>query len=223
MVRRNIWEDEDDVATTPGSGWGSLDGVLPPDEIASPVALQPPPPLSILSQLRTAPAKPEALRNREWEKAHPSATYRLVPNDVRDAVKAVACGLGHTVDLVAQAFLEYAWDSYMNNTLVLMAQPCLRGLSLYPDSHQGNKKPSKLRWTKSQNGARKASPKKRKNQRKPSGMYKQQVSYRLSTEIREAIYQAAQTHAVPTGEVVTAFLQHSLEAYYASEMILEEA
>ena len=225
MARRSIWDDEEDTgaAPTPGSGWGSLGGVEPPTETVPQSTLQPPPPRSILDQLRTAPAKPEALRNRNWEKTNPSATYRLVPNEVRDAVKAVAQELGFTVNLVAQAFLEYALESYEHNELILNAQPGLRGLSLYPDRQQETKKPSKLRCTKTQSGVGKASPKKRKIQRKPkTGVYKQRVSYRLSSGIRDAVYQTARVHAVPTGEVVTAFLQHSLAAYHADEISLEE-
>lgn len=170
MARRNIWDDDvneqrDGDHQDTAFQRGPLDGAT----------TSPQRPQTMLSQLRTASARPKAKRNRTWERKNISTTYRLVPNELRDAVKAVAHDLGYTADQIAQVFLAYGWDSYKNDELRLTAKP---------------------------------------------GLYKQQVSYRLSGEIREAIHQVARDHKVPKGEVVSAFLQYAHDAYQTGILAL---
>jgi len=137
MTRRRLWEHEtnpSETSTTP-SAWDRLKGTVHPT---------PEPPPTILEQLRPPAKRPTPLRNRAWEKQHPSMTYRLVPKEVREAVKAIADQLGCTADMIAETLLQYGRHCYQRGDLRLQTQPTPRGLRLYPEHYQSTVKPQKL-------------------------------------------------------------------------------
>ena len=111
-------------------------------------------------------------------------TFRLVPQEVREAVKEIANQLGCTADLLAETLLQYGGHCYQRGELRLQPQPTPRGLRLYPEHYQSSSKPKKLRWTENQQQPLPPHPKRKPRQR-PAGLYRQQVTYRLSPEIRE--------------------------------------
>jgi len=149
-------------------------------------------------------------------------TYRLVPQEVREAVKEIAVNLACTADLVAETLLQYGSRCYQRGDLRLQPQPTPRGLRLYPEHYQSTAKPKKLRWTENQQHPQPPQPK-RKTRKRPTGLYRQQVTYRLSPEIRAEITRLSQAHHVPPGEVVTRFLQWGIQAYQAGKLVLEAA
>jgi len=215
MTRRNLWEHESNAAETSAtpSAWDRLKETVPPT---------PEPPQTILAQLRPPAKRPRPLRNRKWEKQHPSMTYRLVPQEVREAVKEIANQLGCTADLLAETLLQYGRHCYQRGELRLQPQPTPRGLRLYPEHYPSTVKPQKLRWTENQQHPQPPQPKRKPRQR-PAGLYRQQVTYRLSPEIREEIARISQSHHVPPGEVVTRFLQWGIQAYQSGKLVLEGA
>jgi len=83
MTRRSLWEHEtnpSETSTTP-SAWDRLKDTVHPTSES---------PQTILEQLRPPAKRSTPLRNRAWEKQHPSMTYRLVPQEVREAAKEIA-------------------------------------------------------------------------------------------------------------------------------------
>lgn len=82
--------------------------------------------------------EPKGRRNRQWEEeqrrgAYCQVSYRAMPVEVRDQVRAVAAELYVSADQVARAFLEYAAAAYARGDLVL--EPVLDAgkLTLYPE------------------------------------------------------------------------------------------
>jgi hypothetical protein len=215
MTRRSVWDTEPEpieTSSTP-SAW---------DRLKAPVQPAPEQPKTILEQLRPAEKQPALLRNRDWEKDHPSMTYRLVPKEVRGAVKEIAGQLRCTADLVAGALLAYAITCYQRGDLRLHPQPTHFGLRLFPENYQQTAKPKRLRWTEHQDQPKPYQPKSNRRKR-PAGLYKQQVTYRLSTEIRVEIDQISRDHHIPPGEVVTKFLLWGIQAYQSGKLVLEAA
>ena len=215
MTRRSIWENDPNSSETsaPPSAWDRLKGTIQPSSEQ---------PQTILEQLRPPEKQPTPLRNREWEKQHPSMTYRLVPKEVREAVKEIAVNLECTADLVAGTLLEYGRICYRRGDLRLQPQPTQFGLRLYPEHYQSTAKPKKLRWTENQQHPQPPRPK-RKIHKRPAGLYRQQVTYRLLPEIRAEIARISQEQHVPPGEVVTRFLQWGIQAYQSGKLVLEAA
>ena len=66
-----------------------------------------------------------ARRNRDWEaeqrKRGVVATYRGIPPELQDRIKAVASELGVNIGDVARRLLEYALDAYDAGDLELQA------------------------------------------------------------------------------------------------------
>ena len=66
-----------------------------------------------------------ARRNRDWEaeqrKRGVVATYRGIPPELQDRIKAVASELGVNIGDVARRLLEYALDAYDAGDLELRA------------------------------------------------------------------------------------------------------
>ncbi len=215
MTRHSLWDNEPNSSETDAtpSAWDRLKGTVPPS---------PEKPKTILEQLRPPEKQPTPLRNRAWEKQHPSMTYRLVPQEVREAVKEIAVNLECTADLVAGTLLEYARICYQRGDLRLQPQPTPRGLRLYPENYPPTIKPKKLRWVENREQPKPPQPK-RKPRKRPVGLYRQQVTYRLSPEIRAEIDRISQEQHVPPGEVVTRFLQWGIQAYQTGKLILEVA
>jgi hypothetical protein len=215
MTRRSLWDHAPHVSETEAtpSAWDRLKDTVPPT---------PEPPQTMLEQLRPPAKQHPPLRNRAWEKQHPSMTYRLVPPEVREAVKEIAHQLGCTTDILAETLLQYGHRCYQRGDLRLQPQPTPHGLRLYPEHYQSTAKTQKLRWSENHQHPQPPKPK-RKTRQRPARLYRQQVTYRLSPEIRAEIARLSQEHQVPPGEVVTRFLQWGIEAYQSGKLVLEAA
>lgn len=70
------------------------------------------------------PPASKAKRDRSWEREHNqgAVTYRGIPAELRQAIKATAEELGVPVDQVARVFLEYGLAGYRSGQLALRPQ-----------------------------------------------------------------------------------------------------
>ncbi len=178
-------------------------------------------------QIRNAEPRPEPKRNRAWEQAHRGVTFRKVPTEVRAAVLQVAGETGYTASQIAQAFLEYALESYNRHEFALETELGPRGVTLYPGGQWGAE--SRPIWAVNPDGQVQSA----RRRKKEKSIYKQQVSYRLPPGLVAALmaicrvpsedHPGAQLKRHQPGEVVTRFLSFSLDAYAAGRMILTES
>lgn len=82
--------------------------------------------------------RPKRQRDRSWERRQRRAgnvvTYRGVPEELHEEIKAVAAGLGVNVGEVARAFLEHGLAAYRSGALELdpVAEAVTR--TLYPST-----------------------------------------------------------------------------------------
>ncbi len=137
-----------------------------------------------LDQIRSAqPRRKEAKRNRNWERAHPGATYRKVPQEVRLAVLNVSEETGYTASQIAQAFLEYALAGFHRGDFALEPELGPRGTSLFQGG--GWEADTRPIWAEGigQPPDRKSRGKKRADPK----LTKSYVSYRLSPAVAEGI------------------------------------
>jgi len=76
----------------------------------------------------------KAKRDRSWERKHEHlvVTYRGVPPELQEQLKAVARQVGVTVGEVARAFLEYGLDAYEKGELELDPVLLTGKYSLFP-------------------------------------------------------------------------------------------
>ena len=222
MARRSIWDDEEKAANN--GGWGTQADVDQdaPDEV------QPERPETILDQLRTAEPKIQTVRDRSWESKYPNKPYRKVPHEIRDTVNEIAATYDYNASQIAQAFLEYALTCYRRNDFELELELDKRGLTLMPGGWSEEKKPI---WAES-TWSSKPSKKKKRRRKNGSPLYKQQVTYRLSSDLIAQIDEVCEAHRAPDGdlisrtyqdgEVIARFLTFSIGAYNTGNLALKD-
>ena len=161
------------------------------------------------------PGRRPAKRNRAWEKAHRPYRYVNVPLELREQVAALAEQLVVTADDVARAFLEYGLNCLEDKTLKLHSRPNPRGrkMTLFPrDQAPGWREASATSVEPPTQRKKKASGEKK--------VYPA-VSYRLPASLHSQLCGVAVEFEAPLGEVVTLFLQHSLNAYRKGNLALQ--
>jgi hypothetical protein len=165
----------------------------------------------MLSQLNVAGIKDTA-RNRSWEQQHRGKSYRGIPKALHEALKEIAANHVRSVDVIAQAFLEYA--------LVC----CRRGeLTFDPLLHQGRRTLLHTNgrvWDERSwmaNPTSENTPRKRKA---TNDSWRRVATYRLSPEVIQTIHWFADQQEVPAGEIVTYLLSHALDAYQAGRLVI---
>lgn len=67
-------------------------------------------------------AQPKPPRSRAFERANPTASYRIPP-DLRDAVTELAAALHVSTSDLAAALLQHALDDYRAGRLILEPKP----------------------------------------------------------------------------------------------------
>ncbi len=228
MARRNIWDDEDQLPTLPTASTPPFGDTQIANRDTHPDG-QPEKPVAIVDGLRMAKPK-QRVRDRSWEKAHPKKTYRKVPHEIRDTVKAIAETWGYNTSQIAQAFLEYALMSYRRGDFTLDLELSANGLTLMPDSWSDGKKPI---WAENLSGAKPPPKKKRNKKTEGIPLWMQRVSYVLPADLVTKIDRICETRTNPDGsiisrtyhdgEVVARFLAYSIEAYNSGKLTLQDS
>ena len=183
----------------------------PTEPTPAPLAASPSATLDALAYLRLPEKKK---RQRSWEREHTPKSYRGVPADLRDAVRAAAENLNVTVDDLARAFLEYSLDCVSRGALRLEIRysPRVQRLSLYPFSGAS--------WAaRGWNPQPPPAPARRRKAAEDARPWQQLVSYRIPDELHQQIKAQAEGD-VPLGEVVTILLQHALTDYRSGALAL---
>ena len=182
----------------------------PTEPTPAPLAASPSATLDALAYLRLPEKKK---RQRSWEREHTPKSYRGVPADLRDAVRAAAENLNVTVDDLARAFLEYSLDCVSRGALRLEIRysPRVQRLSLYPFSGAS--------WAaRGWNPQPPPAPAGRRKKSKSDPKTWQEIAhYRIPDELHERIKDIAYIH-FPIGEVAAVLLKHGLEAYRAGSV-----
>ena len=183
-------------------------GNLPPNARSNPK------PLDIYESLPVAEPR---RRNRNWEKEHQNekAVYRGVDSKLVSRVKGIAKEFSLREGEVARFFLEYGLRAYGTGEVDLTPYPNPERLrmTLFPSSH----------WTASQ---KIKSPSARKTHRKKANppFWKVITTWRnFSPEVKDEISDLASEAGlgVPVGELVTALLRFSFNAYDRGLLKLE--
>jgi len=185
-----------------------------PFDEKAPVESSLPKPPDIYESLRVAEPR---RRNRDWEKRHQNrkAVYRGVDPKLVSRVKSIAQEFNLREGEVARFFLEYGLRSYSAGELDLTPYPNPERLrmTLFPSGNRINQ-PSKK------------SPSKRRNHRKKAKppFWKVIITWRnFPPEVKSEISDLASEAGlgVPVGELVTALLHFSLNAYDKGLLKLE--
>jgi hypothetical protein len=185
-----------------------------PFDDKDPVEASLPKPPDIYESLRVAEPR---RRNREWEKRHQNqkVVYRGVDPKLVSRVKSIAEEFNIREGEVARFFLEYGLRAYGTGELDLTPYPNPERLrmTLFPSSN----------WTASQK-IKSSSTRKTREKKTSSPFWKVITTWRnFSPEVKSEISDLASEAGlgVPIGELVTALLHFSLNAYDKGLLKLE--
>ena len=219
MGRRKIFSGQDEDKEVPEKkpaeqpSWGaSLANQESPPPNAAPAKNEPSEVLDLML-LKPTKKKSKLTRNRDWDRQHPPKTYRLVPTEVKDAVKELAKLIDTPISQTANLLLEVGDSYYEDGEIKFDVSVGPRGLTAYPSSDEPTR--PKLSWKKTHAGS--PPKKKRKGRKRTDSLWKQQVTYRLTDAVIARITQIAGIHKIPEGEVVRAFLERAIAGRYAGE------
>jgi len=159
-------------------------------------------------------------RDRSWEQKHVSsvATYRGIPGEIHEAVVGLAEELQVITGEIVRAFLEYGIMCFQRGDFEL--RPNFNGtrLTLFGDSSwQEVTGWSEAQWSQS----RRVIPKRRRKDASQPRAWKSVVSYRgVPENVQENVRELSRWKDIPVGEVVTALLGHSMNAYAEGRLVL---
>jgi hypothetical protein len=220
MGRKSIWD-------TPSGNNSKVAGesqdrneqpLIGAELIPSPVVS----PKTVVEQLRVVA---ERKRNRTWETENRSFLIRGVPPKLTMAIKEIAADLSVKVDDVARAFIEFGLECLQKGEIKLTPVMGNQRLTLFPQTLNGLQRKTQPGWMEKIFDT--YPPKKRSRKGKSvedvnhEKAWRWQVSYRgIPEDVKYTLRQLHQQHNVPLGEVATALLGHSLEAYQTGRLVL---
>jgi len=217
--RKSIWDTPTGKRPAVGEEQ-NLDEQAPSggDSPVMPVAT----PKSVVEQLRVAAEKK---RDRKWERENRSFLIRGVPPQLTTAIKEISVDLDVKTDDVARAFLEFGLECHRKGEINLTPVMSDQRLTLFPKPVNGWQRKKLPGWVeKMWDSQPPQKPTRRGKSTQEPGKEKAwrwQVSYRgIPEDVKETLRQLHQQHSIPLGEIVTALLGHSLEAYQIGRLAL---